>query len=574
MITGKSLKKLELFASLDTKDGEHLASKAADVQLKRGEWLVREGERLQFCVVLSGVLEMKKEWMGLEVHIAEFAAGDFCGEVSALFGIPAVSSLRAKTNCRVARFETQQLQELIQGPTDCGNTILSAMKRRLEDGPRHVMALPTARVRVLGGNNHREQGDVRSFLRLNRIAHQWIDRSAESSSAAEPQNDLAVLVDDLPIPSPPTPRKVAQALGISTRPSKQRYDVLIIGGGPAGLAAAVYGSSEGLRVLLVERKAMGGQAGTSARIENYLGFPNGISGEDLSERAVKQAKRFGAELILTRQVVEIVPIRSGGYRVKLDGGEDVKSNAIVLTTGVEWRLHQGKGVRRLIGKGVFYGSAATDPSTLAGKKVFLIGGGNSAGQAAMALANYARQVTILVRSSTLESTMSRYLIDQLGSKSNVKVENCTELISVAGGSCLQTIRTMHTGDEPNDRPADALYIMIGAHAATTHWLPRNLQRDEHGFIYTGRDVNDFSSGKERRSPFLLETSLPGLFCAGDIRHGSVKRVSSAVGEGSMAINSVHQFLASQSEVDPSPALQARSLSGGYNKMSSALINTN
>jgi len=573
MITEKSLGKLELFASLESHQRESLASKAADIRLKPGEWLVREGERLQFCVVLSGVIELKKEVMGLDVHIAEFAVGDFFGEVSALFGIPAMFSLRAKKNCRIARFEDQQLQELLQGPTHCGSTILSALKRRLEDGPRHVLELPKARVRVDGTGKHRERAEIRSFLRLNRIPHRWIDGNTDSSGIPEPQNRLAVFVDDLPIPNPPTPRKVAEALGIGTRPIRQRYDVLIVGGGPAGLAAAVYGSSEGLSVLLVERRAMGGQAGTSARIENYLGFPNGISGDELSERAVRQAKRFGAELILMRQVVDILPLRAGGYQAKLDGQEHVEANTIILTTGVEWRRREGEGIRRLAGKGVFYGSVTSDPAALIGKRVFIVGGGNSAGQAAMALANYAKQVTVLVRGRTLAFSMSRYLIDQLGCKSNVKIEICTELISVAGRGWLESIRTAHAGEEPIDRRADALYVMIGADAVTG-WLPKTLQRDENGFICTGRDVSDYSSWTEDRSPFLLETNLPGLFCAGDVRHGSIKRVSSAVGEGSMAINSVHQVLALQGEVVPTTARGSLSLPGVITTMARVTNNTN
>jgi thioredoxin reductase (NADPH) len=259
--------------------------------------------------------------------------------------------------------------------------------------------------------------------------------------------------------------------------------------------------------------------------------------------------------------------------VRLDGQEHVEANTIILTTGVEWRRREGEGIRRLAGKGVFYGSVTSDPAALIGKRVFIVGGGNSAGQAAMALANYAKQVTILVRGWTLAFSMSRYLIDQLGCKSNVKIESCTELISVAGRGWLESIRTAHAGEEPLDRRADALYVMIGADAVTG-WLPKTLQRDEDGFICTGRDVSDYSSWTENRSPFLLETNLPGLFCAGDVRHGSIKRVSSAVGEGSMAINSVHQVLALQGEVVPTTARGSMPLPGGDYTLARSTNNTN
>jgi thioredoxin reductase (NADPH) len=559
------LRTLDLFASLSEQELDRLASRAADIKLKPGEWLVREGERLHFFVVLNGVLQLKKDVMGREVHIAEFSAGDFFGEVHALFRIPSLTSLCAKSKSRVARFEAQQLQELIQGSTQCGDTILSAMKSRLEDGPRHAMELPMVRVRVVGTHNQTNCDEIRSFLRLNRIPYEWVDRNAEPNQATFTPEDPTVFVDQVRLEHPPTDRTVAGALGFGTRPTKGFYDVVIVGGGPAGLAAAVYGASEGLNVLLVERKAMGGQAGTSSRIENYLGFPNGISGDDLSERAVKQAKRFGAELILTRQVVGIQPLRSGGYRVGLDGDEYVESRAIILTTGVDWRIHRAEGNQRLIGEGVSYGAALPDPSTVIGKKLFIVGGGNSAGQAAMSFANYARTVTVLVRGSTLETSMSQYLIEQLGSKSNVKVETCTEVISVMGKRHLETIRTARAGEQPITRPANALYVMIGADAVT-HWLPENLQRDEDSFVCTGRDVTDFSAWGENRSPFPLETNLPGFFCAGDVRHGSIKRVASAVGEGSMAISMVHQYLALQRERDFSVALSTQFPLRDHNKL--------
>ena len=540
MITSKLLRTLDLFASLEPEQLGRLANKAADIRLEPKEWLVREGERPYFFVVLKGILQLKKEVMGCEVDIAEFTAGEFFGEVSSLFGIPTLSSLCAKSKCRVARFEAQQLQELVQSSTQCGDTILSAMKARLEGGPKHAMELPMARVRVVGAHDPMDCDEIRSFLRLNRIPYEWVDRNTESGRAAS----ATVFVDEVRLEHPPTDRKVAEALGIGTRPAKELYDVVIAGGGPAGLAAAVYGASEGLSVLLVERKAMGGQAGTSSRLENYLGFPNGISGDDLSERAVKQARRLGAELILTRRVAGIVPLPSGGYRVELDGDEYVNSRAILLTTGVDWRVLNAQGIQPLIGRGVSCGAASADPAAMAGKNIIIVGGGNSAGQAAMFYANYARTVTLLVRGSTLRTSMSQYLIEQLGCKSNVKVETSTEIVSVAGKSRLESIRTVRAGGQPASRPADALYVMIGADAVT-RWLPENLQRDENGFVRTGRDVTDFSLWRESRGPFLLESNLPGFFCAGDVRHGSIKRVSSAAGEGSMAISVVHQFLALQ-----------------------------
>ena len=564
MITSKMLRKLDLFASLSEHELDRLASRAADIKLKPGEWLVREGERLHFFVVLDGVLQLTKDVIGREVDIAEFSAGEFFGEVHALFGIPSLTSLRAKSESRVARFDGQQLQELIQGSTQCGDTILRAMKTRMEDGPRHAMELPMVRVRVVGTQNQTNCDEIRSFLRLNRIPYEWIDRNTESDQATFTTEGPTVFVDQVRLEHPPTNRKVAEALGLGTRPTKRSYDAVVIGGGPAGLAAAVYGASEGLSVLLVERKAMGGQAGTSSRIENYLGFPNGISGDDLSERAVKQAKRFGAELILTRQVDGIFPLQSGGYRIKLDGDKSVESSAIILTTGVDWRIHKAEGNQRLIGEGVSYGAALPDPSSVIDKRLFIVGGGNSAGQAAMFFANYARTVTVLVRGATLETSMSQYLIEQLGSKSNVKVETCTEVLSVRGRRHLETIRTARTGEQPVTRSADALYVMIGANAVT-HWLPEALQRNEGSFVCTGHDVTDFSAWGETRSPFPLETNLPGFFCAGDVRHGSIKRVASAVGEGSMAISMVHQYLALQRERGFFVAISTRSSTVDHNK---------
>jgi thioredoxin reductase (NADPH) len=347
---------------------------------------------------------------------------------------------------------------------------------------------------------------------------------------------------------PPTAREVAEKLGISTQPSNGAYDVVIVGGGPAGLAAAVDGASEGLSVLLVERNAVGGQAGTSSRIENYLGFSNGISGDDLSERALKQARRFGAEMVLTREVTAILPLQGDGYRIELDGAQHLNTKTVVLTTGVDWRILEAEGLHRLLGKGVFYGTAGAEPCNVTGKNVFLVGGGNSAGQAAVFFANYARSVTLLVRGESVEDSMSQYLVQQIACKANINVETRSRVIAVGGEHRLESICTSHQNHETVSRDADVLCLMIGANSATK-WLPEALQCDEKGFVRTGRDITDLSSWQARRRPFHLETNFPGFFCAGDVRHGSIKRVSSAVGEGSMTVAFIHQYLALQSESD-------------------------
>jgi thioredoxin reductase (NADPH) len=299
----------------------------------------------------------------------------------------------------------------------------------------------------------------------------------------------------------------------------------------------VYGASEGLRVVLVERNAVGGQAGASSRIENYLGFPNGISGDELSARALRQANRFGAEIVMTRSVEKIEPVEEG-YEVQLDGDIRVKTRTVVLATGVEWRRLEAEGIDRLQGKGVLYGASRTEAQTVIGKQVFIVGGGNSAGQAAIFFSGYAASVTLLVRGAGLERSMSQYLIAQLAQRQNIFVEKHTSVVSVDGDACLESIVTVENGQPLRTRRAEALFLMIGA-KARNNWLPLELERDEHGFICTGRDITTWT---QKRAPFLLETSMPGVFCAGDVRHNSIQRVSSGVGEGSMAIAFVHQYL--------------------------------
>jgi thioredoxin reductase (NADPH) len=362
----------------------------------------------------------------------------------------------------------------------------------------------------------------------------------------------------------PSFRQAAHALGLQTEPRHDVYDVVIVGGGPAGLAAAVYGASEGLCTLLVERVACGGQAGMSSRIENYLGFPAGLTGDELSLRARQQATRFGAELLVARtvkslEVRDAAPGDEAARTIVLDDGTRVDTDAVILATGVQWRRLDVPDIERFAGRGVYYGAARTDALGMRARRVHLIGGGNSAGQAAMLFSSYADEVTMLVRGPSLAESMSQYLIDNLATKSNVRIETGVEVVGVDGGDALEAIE-VETNGRREWRKSDALFVFIGARAET-QWLPTEVIRDEWAYVCTGRDVVDLLAERSedawplKRDPFLLETSLPGVFAAGDVRHGSIKRVASAVGEGSMAIAFVHRYLA---EIRPSGTLTRRS----------------
>ena len=542
MIHPEELQNIPLFKCLTDPQRQRLAASVAELNVQAGEWIIREGETPSFFVLLAGALDLEKEYGGASKVRGQYKPGDFYGETPILLDAPTIASLRATEPSRLIRLDRNQFKELIDSSTECTNLVVQTMTKRLASMREYMRENNPLRVLVVGSPYSDECREVRGFLALNRIPYEWVDGERDPDRIPESKpagfTGAFVVVDNISfVGGPLTVRKLAEALGISTKPSRQVYDVVVIGGGPAGLASAVYGASEGLSVLLVERNATGGQAGTSSRIENYLGFPNGISGDELASRALKQASRFGSEMVMTRSVEAIVPA-SNGYTVKLDGDLQVNTRAIVLATGVRWRRLKASGLERLTGRGVLYGAARTEAPTVVGKKVFIVGGGNSAGQAAMFFSSYASSVTVLVRGAGLESSMSQYLIAQLGQRDNISVEVHTQVESVDGEGSLQSIRT-NTHGESRDRDADALFVMIGAHA-DTFWLPDELERDLNGFVCTGRDLASFG---QDRAPYSLETSLPGIFCAGDVRHDSIKRVSSAVGEGSMAIAFIHQFLA-------------------------------
>jgi thioredoxin reductase (NADPH) len=336
----------------------------------------------------------------------------------------------------------------------------------------------------------------------------------------------------------PQLRRVAEGLGLATEAEAEEYDVVVVGAGPAGLAAAVYGASEGLRVLVIEREAPGGQAGTSSRIENYLGFPDGVSGDDLAGKALRQARRLGAEILVTRT---ITAIDSATRSVHLEAGDVIRARTIVLACGVAWRRLAIEGFDRLAGKGVFYGAARNEARNTHGLDVHVVGAGNSAGQAAVFFSRHARSVTMLVRGDGLGASMSRYLVDQIEALPNIRVLPRTEVVAAHGDASLEAIDVRDDEGETARLESGGLFIFIGADAQTD-WLPPEIARDPKGYVLTGHDVQEAQRWPLARDPYLLETSVPGVFACGDVRFAPVKRVAAAVGEGSMAIAFVHQYL--------------------------------
>jgi thioredoxin reductase (NADPH) len=410
-------------------------------------------------------------------------------------------------------------------------------------------------IRVLGTRWSPKSYELRDFLARNHVPYQWIDVEL-SVSDPETKQLLDALGPDaasLPVVLFPdgtkllesVPADVAQRVGLKTHAETSFYDLAIVGGGPAGLAAAVYGASEGLHTVMIEREAPGGQAGMSSRIENYLGFPSGLSGNDLARRAVVQARRFGVEILSPQEAVSART--EGSYRIiKLVDGGEISCHALMIATGVQWRRLEAPGIDRLQGAGVYYGGGSTEAMSCTGEIVYVIGGANSAGQAAMNFAKYAERVVILVRGNSLASTMSQYLIDQIKQTSNIQIWAHASLKEAHGETHLEEITVLCSDTNKLERvPASAMFIFIGA-LPRTDWLADLVERDERGFLLTGPDlIRDGQRPKGwtlERDPFLLETNMPGIFAVGDVRHGSVKRVASSVGEGSVAVQFIHQYL--------------------------------
>jgi len=546
MLTIDDVRAIPLFSALAVPELERLAQTSADLHLGTGEFAAHEGaqERALF-VVLAGKMEVVKLFDGVERTLAWRVPGTIFGELPIALGTPLYGGYRASEPSRVMRVDIQEYYAIAAASPEIALKVAALARERI--GGMQGIEAETAkpRVTIFGHRWDNACGELRHFLARNQISHEWITPDAPDLATRWPgtrpadQECPVLKLADGTLLSRPSPRDLAGHLGLPTKPSLAEYDTVIIGGGPAGLAAAVYGASEGLSTLVVEREAPGGQAGTSSRIENYLGFPSGVSGDELASRALKQAGRLGAEILVTRSVAR-VDLKT--RQLYLDGDDVVHARTIILATGVTWRRLTIDGFDRLIGKGIYYGAARSEANGTHGLDVYLIGAGNSAGQAALFFANHARTVTLVVRGASLEKGMSHYLIEQLSGKPNIKVMLRSEVVAAHGDTHLTEIdiRDGESG-QVHRHDCGGLFIFIGADAQTG-WLPEEIARDARGYVLTGDDVVKAGHWSQSRDPYLLESSVPGVFACGDVRLSPVKRVASAVGEGSMAIAFVHKYL--------------------------------
>jgi thioredoxin reductase (NADPH) len=411
---------------------------------------------------------------------------------------------------------------------------------------------PVPETKVIGHRWSARSSEVREFLARNQVPYRWYStdepegqRLLEAAQKDGLKLPVVICPDGEPLEEP-TDAELADKVGLATTPAKDFYDLVVIGGGPAGLGAAVYGASEGLRTVLVERTATGGQAGQSSRIENYLGFPDGVSGAQLTDRARRQAAKFGAEVLTTRDVTSL-QVKGSARSVSFADGSSIDAHTVILATGVAYRRLEAPGLGEFTGRGVYYGSALTEAAACAGQDIYIVGGANSAGQAAVYLSRHAKSVTILVRGPSLQQSMSYYLIKQIEDIPAINLRHCTEVVAAEGSDHLESLTLRNTANGGTEIVgAQLLFLFIGA-APCTEWLDGVVQRDERGFVVAGPDLSTSAGQRPAgweldRLPYHLETSVPGVFVAGDVRSESAKRVASAVGEGAMAVMLVHRYL--------------------------------
>ena len=543
---------LALFPRLTEDQRSKVSTMAERREFDPGEVLFEQGQRdAPFYVVEEGSVDFFDTRPGEERYFAKCKAGTFVGDTAIFTGEPTIASCVAAEPCQVLMMSREDLRRLVAEYPDVGDLILQTMTARRE----WMEGYSYGQMRLIGSRFSREAFEVRDFLSRNRIPYRWHDMEADEESQVLMEGldigseETPVLVRTQGVLRHPTLPTVASELGLRTQVEQQPYDLVVLGAGPAGLAAAVYGASEGLNTLAVDAYAPGGQAGTSSRIENYLGFPTGLSGDELAERATLQARKFGAVL---SSLHGFRSLEADGLlkRVELEDGQHLEAHAVIIATGAEYRRLPADGAQDFEGSGIYYSATHAEALQCAGEEVLVVGGGNSAGQAALNLARYASRVYLVIRRGSLEETMSRYLIDRIVRNDAIELVTDTELRAFHGenGELQAATAVDRRDDSERTLHTRAVFAMIGA-IPRSEALQGAVGLDERGFVVTGEDASrhpDFGyhwTGEDRQ-PYLLETTRPGVFAVGDVRSGSTKRVASAVGEGSMAVTYVHQVLAS------------------------------
>jgi len=513
---------------------------------KDGDVLYRAGDAAgKFYVVRSGKVEIVDDSGESPKTIRVHGPGEFTGDVAQLTGSPSLVGAVARGDCEVYEVSHDALQQLLNHHPELGDIILQALVAR-----RHLLreSKDFTCLRVIGSRYSKDTLRVREFLTRNMVPFTWLDLEADPE-VDKLLKEFRIAPEDTPVITwgrklilrNPSNRDLAMALGLRGKLDQTVYDLIVVGAGPAGLAAAVYGASEGLSTIVLERSAPGGQAGCSMRIENYLGFPTGITGAELAERAFMQANKFGARLPVGTQVTGLS--FDQGYSVlQLDGGEKITAKCLLIATGADYRRLDVEGCQRFEGCGVYYAATPTEAVMCRGSDVVVVGGGNSAGQAAVFLSGQVRKVYLVIRGDSLYKDMSSYLAQRVEETPNIEVLRNSQVQRMHGENCLSEIEIVNTKTgETRTLKTPAVFSFIGA-VPRTDWLPREVETDSKGFVRTGPAVGRSPVWVGRREPFLLETSRPGVFAAGDVRLGSIKRVASAVGEGAMAVQFVHEYM--------------------------------
>jgi thioredoxin reductase (NADPH) len=528
---------------------QRLAEQGTRKSFEPGEVLYELGQRdAPFFVIERGRVNLLDRKPGKEIWVAEADSGTFLGDIATFTGEPATAACVAAEETDVIAFDRGALRAMIASYPEFGELVLRTLtaRRTWNEGRGHGV------LRLIGPRGSRRAFEVRDLLERNLLPVRWYDIDTDDESAAMldwlqiPREETPILVRNDTVLRNPSAAQVARTLGLRAEVDGQRFDLVVLGGGPAGLAAAVYGGSEGLRTFVCEAWAPGGQAGTSNRIENYLGFPTGISGADLTRKATLQARRFDAVLSSFHRAVELARGPEGLVRVDLDDGQHVIARTVVVATGARWRTLAAENIERYTGAGVYHAAMPTDAERYRDEDVIVVGGGNSAGQAALHLSRAARSVRVVVRSDGLASTMSRYLVDRIESRSHIELVTQTEIVAVHGNGRLETAELRDRRDGSVERvPVSAVFVMIGAEPCTEAF-DRMLGLDAAGYVACGEGALQ-CEGPNRwpigdRQPHLLETVWPGVFAAGDVRAGATKRVAGAVGDGALAVRFAHQVL--------------------------------